>query len=405
MPNYYTGSPITYSATAHTDGFSDLVDHTYAWTFDDSTSASGHTVSKTWSTIGNHQATITATNTATGLVATASKTITVQILAWSSHVSPPTSGKSQASNGSILVAVGQGTDGYATIFSSTDGLTWTQRLAGNTTVYALSKVAYGNGIFVAVGVGTNLTATSTDGINWTLRNPPVSAGGSKNALTFFDGNFYWMPVTDGADQLVYKSSDGITWTLSQTISGNPNLIDMVGYVGVPANRIVAVGYTYDYGANAYTSHIYSSTDGTTFTEDSITSYLPAGLALSAVTVNGSGRFVAVGSSLSGGSPGVNNVAYYDVGGVGHWVSAASVSQYSSWSAVTFGNGYFVAVEDKSNGSSGTSLQTMYSADGVTWTSIPSTVSTNWNTVTYYNGKFIALPNDLFTSATFMYLTI
>ena len=73
---YATGTPLTYTAVASTQGQpSDTF--TYAWVFDDNTVATGSSYAKTWATIGNHISNVTATDTVTGGTATASKVVTV----------------------------------------------------------------------------------------------------------------------------------------------------------------------------------------------------------------------------------------------------------------------------------------------------------------------------------------
>jgi hypothetical protein len=71
---YPINQAIPYTAVAttfghHQDTFS------YTWTFDDNTSSSGASVSKTWTTPGNHLATVTATDLVTNTVAVAQKNI------------------------------------------------------------------------------------------------------------------------------------------------------------------------------------------------------------------------------------------------------------------------------------------------------------------------------------------
>ncbi|MCL5022612.1 MAG: hypothetical protein M1497_04455 [Nitrospirae bacterium] len=69
--------------------------------------------------------------------------------------------------------------------TSPDGIAWTQRNSG--TDLQLSGVTYGNGFFVAVGLGVILT--SKDGEIWTLRD---SAGVDKTFLfgvTYGNGTF------------------------------------------------------------------------------------------------------------------------------------------------------------------------------------------------------------------------
>jgi len=60
------------------------------------------------------------------------------------------------------------------------------------------------------------------------------------------------------------------------------------------------------------------------------------------------------------------------------------AEVASWSAVTYGNGLFVAVN--SNGTN----RVMTSPDGITWTSRTAAAQNAWRTVTYGNGQFVAL---------------
>ena len=65
---------------------------------------------------------------------------------------------------------------------------------------------------------------------------------------------------------------------------------------------------------------------------------------------------------------------------------AAMPSSDKWYSVTYGNGKFVAVANSSNKSA-------YSEDGINWTlsTMPSTAS--WYTVTYGNGKFVAIANE------------
>lgn len=79
--SYPINQPITYTAIASTQGAPSNT-FAYAWTFDDSTTASTASTAKTWTTAANHLATVTATDNITGATATASKNITT--VDWSS---------------------------------------------------------------------------------------------------------------------------------------------------------------------------------------------------------------------------------------------------------------------------------------------------------------------------------
>ena len=54
-----------------------------------------------------------------------------------------------------------------------------------------------------------------------------------------------------------------------------------------------------------------------------------------------------------------------------------------WESVTYGNGKFVAVASNSS-------KAAYSEDGITWTETSLPSSTTWQSVTYGNGKFVAI---------------
>ena len=54
-----------------------------------------------------------------------------------------------------------------------------------------------------------------------------------------------------------------------------------------------------------------------------------------------------------------------------------------WNSITYGNGKFVAVEIRTD-------QAAYSEDGINWTTSTMPSSAKWNSVTYGNGKFVAI---------------
>lgn len=82
MSSYLVNTNLTYTAVPATEGFV-AGDHTVSWAFSDSTTLSGASVSKSWSTEGSHTAVVTATNTVTGGTATAEKQVVVAN--WSSR--------------------------------------------------------------------------------------------------------------------------------------------------------------------------------------------------------------------------------------------------------------------------------------------------------------------------------
>ena len=124
---------------------------------------------------------------------------------------------------------------------SLDGTTWVSSasLASETWIAA----AYGNGLFVAVG--TNVVATTNDGITWTSRTCPTGV---------------WTGVTYGEDLFVavgfsgatraMSSPDGVTWTARtapgsygwRAVTFGYDRFVAVASSGLPATNAVMISY-------------------------------------------------------------------------------------------------------------------------------------------------------------------
>lgn len=214
----------------------------------------------------------------------------------------------------IFVAVGSSGDDR--VMTSYDGVNWTARsAAGNNDSWR--HVAYGNGLFVAVGNSGDRVMTSPDGITWTVRN---AAGDNDGWFGLTYGNGRFVAVSNSGDRAMY-SDDGINWTAT-TAAGDDD-----GWIGVAF---------------------------------------------------GNNRYVALASST-----GVGFVTMVSPDGV-NWEAQSAAGDNDGWRSMGFGGGLFVAV-----GIVGDRLMT--SPDGVTWT-VQSIAGNNdsWRHVTYANGQFIAL---------------
>jgi len=195
-------------------------------------------------------------------------------------------------------------DGTAACFyTSTDGISWTQRsIVGGG--YAAIEFAYGNGNYVAIFNAHNYARYSSDGgVTWTTANPGTAAYG----IAFGAGTFV---LTTGTTTY-YTSKDGTAWT-SRTMPGAGTVVRYVN------GRFVAVG----------TNLCYTSPDGINWTSRSVT-VTPVSLTY------GNGILVAL--------PAVGTSAAYSKDGGTTWaaVTLSTATHASSYYSVAYGNGRFV----------------------------------------------------------------
>lgn len=122
----------------------------------------------------------------------------------------------------IFVAVGD----EGTILTSSDGATWNKMTSGGTE--PLLGISYGSGTFIAVGDG--ILATSPDGENWTTRFPGIRK--RLRGLTHGIGIF----VAVGDEGTVVVSPDSVSWTAVSSGVGD----DLLG-ITYAEGKFVAVG--------------------------------------------------------------------------------------------------------------------------------------------------------------------
>ncbi|ADI84086.1 choice-of-anchor D domain-containing protein [Geobacter sulfurreducens] len=162
-----------------------------------------------------------------------------------------------------FVAVGDGDPGTTlhppisapTVLTSTNtGLTWTRRYLAPG--HNIRGIAYGNGVFVAVGASgydldqnagrQAIILTSSDGITWTPRSSGTFL--NLNAVTFANGRFVavsdYNATGDVADEgaLILVSTNGITWnTIRKITSTAGNLRSVIAGTNGTTPALVAVG--------------------------------------------------------------------------------------------------------------------------------------------------------------------
>lgn len=157
---------------------------------------------------------------------------------------------SAAYGNGIYVTVGieyYGGNNYGRIATSTDGYTWTDRWSldiGGTN--AFHGVVFGAGKFVAQ-VG-NTAYYSTDGITWTA-STGISTNGSSPYMSYVGGKFF---ISNGVK--IYTSVDGVSWSLT---------LDTGASYG---SKIAWNGTYYLYMLANYGSASFRSTDGYSWTQ-------------------------------------------------------------------------------------------------------------------------------------------
>ncbi|GAB3708247.1 hypothetical protein GCM10027592_43160 [Spirosoma flavus] len=210
----------------------------------------------------------------------------------------------------------------------------------------LYDVAFGNGLFAAVGSGAQIH-TSTDGKVWVKRYNVLFE--TLNGIAYGGGRF----VAVGAG-LTARSTDGITWTDNFTQSAN-----IYGGVTYGGGQFVAVGFNGGIGTSPDGALWTPRTSGTTSTLNSI--------------AYGNDAYVAVG---------VNGKALRSTD-ASNWTTIAEFAGGSDLDHVLFANSQFVAV-----GKNGILFT---SPDGITWTARTSNSNgKRLYSLTHGNGQFVAV---------------
>lgn len=222
--------------------------------------------------------------------------------------------------------------------SNIDVTTWYNRTSTAGT-NRQNGVAYGNGIYVAVG-NSGTIQTSTDAVTWTSRTGANTS--SQLAVTFGNGIF----VSTGNIGSIQTSTDGITWT-------NITRANTLSQRGVTFGNGIYVAV----GGNGEIGTIVTSTDAITWVNrTSDTANVIYDVAY------GNGVFVAVG---------LNSTRQTSTDGV-TWTLRTRANTTPDLLGVTYGNNIFVAVGGDGDGQP--SIQT--STDGITWTNRVPAVQDN-----------------------------
>lgn len=197
-------------------------------------------------------------------------------------------GRGIATNGSLIIAVGEGVNANMRISTSTDALIWT---SVNCTLLKNCKCVAWNGTYWVIG-GIGGIITSTNGATWTSAVVcPLD-----NVYSLSWNGYYWVAVGSGVDHCVALSVDSQRWYVADTTvipfteSGNSVFWNKSKYIAVGKGKnTIAIsddGYTWTergslvikysgtsiawdgskWLASGYSNHpVVSSPDGDTWT--------------------------------------------------------------------------------------------------------------------------------------------
>lgn len=123
----------------------------------------------------------------------------------------------------VLVVYGEGKwmtlggGGNPQISYSNDGVTWTEG-GFNTSGYAVNKLAYGNGMWMAAGpaVDQAVYTSGNGGVSWTTRSLPSTMGTNIGGIAH--GSGLWVAAGYAGD--IATSPNGITWTMRASLGND-----------------------------------------------------------------------------------------------------------------------------------------------------------------------------------------
>jgi hypothetical protein len=272
----------------------------------------------------------------------------------------------------IFVAVGRNGSNAAYAAWSTEGENWFE--AADYTAFGTENmhVSFQNDLFIAYGGsrGNNHWATSGDGRSWTTIGDPATNFNAKGGVS---ANGYYL-IGGSGGRIAYSNGDMSTWTILErettTFIGSDSLT-FINALAFGNGRIVAGG------GNGHTA--WATDPAGIWTPTSITETIFDNGFINAM-IFAEGRFVAVGGRDSG-----TGKAAYSTDGV-NWTQTGAI-QIGNGVMVTsigYGNGVFVLADTRGNAS--------YSTNGITWTLIAnnrfSSDTTAIEAVCYGNGRFV-----------------
>ena len=207
-------------------------------------------------------------------------------------------------NGKLWVVGGQGASSRLNdVWSSPDGVTWTQELANApwTARNSHTLTAFNGKLWLMGGRANsgylNEIWSSPDGITWTQETASASwLPRSGHQVIQHDGKLWLMGGvrSGGGFQDVWNSTDGINWTLVTDTAAWSN---RNGFGAASFNNKLWVMGGANEGVSPFTNDVWSSTDGITWTEETAGAAWPIRASLQVEVFDG--KMWVLGGSAAG----------------------------------------------------------------------------------------------------------
>jgi len=282
----------------------------------------------------------------------------------------------------VFVAVGLDViDSYVhgAIFTSTNAIDWTSVIDPNT-IWWLREVVYGNGIFVAVGVSGGILSSS-DGLNWVESNDSSDCCSDLEGICYGNGQFV---VVQGGGAILISTNGFNNWIeydpgifdgFWNIVSGN-GLYVASGLFGIIANS--TNGIDWSNAGTSYPVRCIGFGDGQFIANDGEVSTDAVNWTPGNATVDGSitgvvwdnDIYVAVGSGASSVFTSLDGTEWNPV----------NFGNFNPMSRVVYAQNKFVAV--------GSGILT--STNGIGWMSQNAGTPNGLSAITYGNGLFVAV---------------
>ena len=282
-------------------------------------------------------------------------------------------------------------------------------LAGSTGNFSSTKPTFTNGVYGKSGYGaTGIGASGTFGVTLTYVGTLAVATANTNtnfagygvisyvvsqvgygytstpSVTVTDANAAFMAISTATASSAYSTDQGATWTSTVGTTGKTNLTSLA----YGNNLYIAVGGTSSGVAVSYAPGNSSSLSSTTWSDQS--SYITTNASGYNAVTYGAGVFCAIGGTVSS----------FTAADPTKWYVGATLPS-KTWASITYGNGRFVALASDGTLCYTTNWQTN------AWVTTPSYASNNtwvtvlnnplyangvttWSRIRYGQGLFIAI---------------